>query len=152
VTPHIAIDELKAIAPIPVVDLLQAVADRVRARGLSRVALFGTRYVIESNLYGRLTDVQVVRPRDDEIAFVHEAYSHLAHTATVSADHRAGLTALAETLAKRDGVDAILLAGTDLCLMFDSTNTPFPHVDCAGTHIDAIQRVAASQPDDRPTV
>jgi aspartate racemase len=123
-----------------VVDITRAVADHVHGRRLSKVALFGTRYVIESDLYGRLDGVDVVRPRSEEIEFVHRAYSHLAHTATVAVDDRQQFVALAETLQKRDGVAAILLAGTDFALMFDASNTPFPHVDCARVHIDAVLR------------
>ena len=37
-------------------------------------------------------------------------------------------------------VDAIVLAGTDLSLIFDEANTDFPHVDCARVHIQAIMR------------
>lgn len=144
VTPHIGIDELKAIAPIPVIDLLEAVAEHLRQRRLARVAIFGTRYVVESNLYGRLESVvEVIRPRDDEVTFVHEAYSHLAQTATASADHRTRLVELAETLTKRDGAEAIVLTGTDFCLMFNAADTPFPHIDCAAVHLDAIRRAAA---------
>jgi aspartate racemase len=144
VTPHIGIKKLKALAPIPVSDLIEAVADHVRMRRFSRIALFGTRYVVESDLYGGLHDVEVVRPRDDEVSFIHHAYSHLAHTATVSADHRNQLIALADTLVKRDAVEAVVLAGTDFCLMFNASNTPFPHVDCARVHIEAITHAAAS--------
>ena len=45
---------------------------------------------------------------------------------------------MAKTLVRRDSVDAILLAGTDLTLLFDESNTDFPHVDCAALHIQAI--------------
>jgi aspartate racemase len=140
VTPHLCMDELKRITPLPLIDITEAVAGRVRERRLSRVALFGTRFVIESDLYGRLDGVDVVRPRPGEIELVHRAYTHLAHTATVSAEDREQLAALADTLQRRDGVEAILLAGTDFALMFDASNTPFPHLDCARVHIDAILR------------
>jgi len=144
VTPHICVDQLRAVAPLPVVDIIAAVSDHIHARQLSRVAMFGTRVVIESDLFGRLRDVDVVRPLEPEIAFIHDAYSQLARTAAVSADHRARLIALAETLVAREGVEAIVLAGTDFSLMFDTANTPFPHVDCAGAHLDAIRQMASS--------
>jgi aspartate racemase len=142
VTPHLCIDELKRIAPLPLVDITEAVAHQVHERKLSKVALFGTRFVIESDLYGRLRGVAVVRPQPAEVDFVHRAYSHLAHTATVSAADRQQLVALADMLRMRDGVEAVLLAGTDFALMFDASNAPFPHLDCAGVHIDAILRAA----------
>jgi aspartate racemase len=144
VTPHICIDELRHITPLPVVDILEAVAKEVRRRRLTRVAVFGTRFVMESDLYGRLREVDVVRPRPDELEFVHRAYTHLAHTATVSEEDRQQLTSLAVTLQSRDGVEAVLLAGTDFTLMFDASNTRFPHLDCAQVHIDAILRSTES--------
>ena len=140
VTPHICIDELQAITPIPVIDLTKVVADRMRERRLSRVALFGTRFVVESDLYGRLDGVDVVRPREPELEFIHHAYTQMAHTGVASAAHREQFVALADTLRQRDGVEAVVLAGTDFALMFNGPDTPFPHVDCARAHIDAIMR------------
>ena len=48
------------------------------------------------------------------------------------------LTDIAHTLLSRDRVEAIVLAGTELSLLFDDTNTDFPAIDCARVHIDAI--------------
>ena len=140
VTPHLCIDELQAIAPIPVIDLTKVVSDHLQERQLSKVALFGTRYVVESDMYGRLQGVEVVRPRESELAFIHDAYTHLAHSGQAAADHREQFISLADTLQRRDGVEAIVLAGTDFALMFDAANTPFPHVDCTRAHIDVIMR------------
>jgi aspartate racemase len=41
-------------------------------------------------------------------------------------------------LCRRDGVGAIVLAGTDLNLVFNETNAGFPAVDCLAAHIEAI--------------
>lgn len=142
VTPHLCIEELKAITPIPVADLTKAVSDHVQERKLSTVALFGTRYVVESNMYGRLRGVEIVRPRDSELAFIHDAYTQLAHSGETSAANREKFIALAHTLQRRDGVEAIVLAGTDFALMFNAAHTPFPHVDCSRAHIDVILRTA----------
>jgi aspartate racemase len=138
VTPHLCIEQLQEITPLPVIDLTAVVSDHVRRRGLSRVALFGTRYVVESGIYGRLTGVSVVRPRPDEVAFIHEAYTQLAHTGVVSTPHYERFVVLAGTLQRRDSVDAIVLAGTDFAVMFDESNTPFPHVDCTRAHLEVI--------------
>jgi len=140
VTPHLCIDELTAIAPIPVIDLTRVVSDHLQERRLSKVALFGTRFVVESDMYGRLQGVDVVRPRESELAFIHDAYTQLAHSGRTSEEHRERFVSLADTLQKRDGVEAIVLAGTDFSLMFNAGNTPFPHVDCTRAHIAVIMR------------
>ncbi len=39
---------------MPIVDILEVTAAGLRERGLSRVALFGTRFTIETGLFGAL--------------------------------------------------------------------------------------------------
>jgi len=140
VTPHLAIAELLPISPLPLVNLLEAVNDSVRASGFRRVALFGTRFTIESAMFGALTETEVVQPQPHEVDYIHNTYFQLASTGVGGEAEQEGLTALAETLMRRDGVDAIILAGTDLALIFNESNLAFPHVDCARVHLDRILR------------
>lgn len=143
-TPHICINELQAMAPIPVMDLTLLVADHIKARRLT-VALFGTRYVVESNMFGRLDNA--IRPRPSEVEFIHNAYSNLARTGVASNEDREQFVRLAQTLGERDGVEAIVLAGTDFAVMFGPENTPFPHVDCTRVHIDAVMEASSGLAD-----
>jgi aspartate racemase len=138
VTPHLCISELLPISPLPLVNLLETVGDAVRSSGFRRVALFGTRFTVENAMFGALAGVEVVPPRPDEIEQIHRTYFQLASTGAGGDAERESLTKLAETLMQRDGVDAIILAGTDLALIFDGSNTSFPHVDCARVHLDRI--------------
>jgi aspartate racemase len=64
-------------------------------------------------------------------------------------EDRERLTSIADALIRRDSVEAIILAGTDLALIFNESNTSFPHVDCARAHLDAILRVMLQE--ERPT-
>jgi hypothetical protein len=40
----------------------------------------------------------------------------------------------------------VVLAGTDLALVFDETNTNFRHIDAARLHLDATLRRALGPP------
>jgi aspartate/glutamate racemase len=64
-----------------------------------------------------------------------------------SAEMHERLTELAQTLMSRDGVEAILLAGTDLTLLFNESNTRFPAIDCAALHLSAIEKAALPRAD-----
>ena len=45
-------------------------------------------------------------------------------------------------LLREQGVEAIMLGGTDLALVFaDEKSNGFPLVDCAGIHVDTIVRL-----------
>src|SRR6185436_4868861 len=74
VTPHICAEQLVALSPLPLVDMVAEVANAVHARNLKRIALLGTRFTIETRMFGRLGDVEVVMPRPDEIDQIHNTY------------------------------------------------------------------------------
>jgi aspartate racemase len=138
VTPHFCIRQLVAISPLPVLDIFPPLVRELSARKVRSAAVFGTRYVVESGLFGEITEVEIVRPEAPEVDYIHETYIELARSGKGLEKKRKGLTAIAHALMKRDAVEAIILAGTDLALLFDDANTDFPFVDCAALHIQAI--------------
>jgi aspartate racemase len=142
VAPHIAIAELIELSPLPLVNLIEEVKREIEARNISRLALFGSRYAVESGLFGQLENIQVVMPSPGEIDYIHATYFQVAEAGVGSAVQREGFTRLAHTLMERERVEAILLAGTDLALLFDESNTDFPHIDAARLHLNAIVRRA----------
>lgn len=131
VTPHICIRELERISVLPLVNIVEEVRQEILRRGFGRVALFGTRFVVQSRMFGMLHGIDVTVP--EQVEAIHHAYMR---TVAGSTDGRAILSEIARGLA----VDAVVLAGTDLALIFDETNTDFPHVDCTRTHLGAILR------------
>lgn len=144
VAPHIAIAELIELSALPLVNMVTELRSEIDARGLHRVALFGTRYAVESRLFGQLDHVEVVTLQPDEIDYIHTTYFDVVDAGAATAAQREGLTHLAHKLIDCDGVEAIILAGTDLALVFDETNTDFPHIDAARVHLEAIVRRALS--------
>jgi aspartate racemase len=140
VTPHLCISELQPISPLPFVNMLEVVNDSLRSSGFHRVALFGTRFTVDSAMFGALTAVEVAPPRPQEVDYIHNVYVQLASTGAGGNTERDGLTRMADALIQRESLDAIILAGTDLALIFDESNITFPHVDCARVHLDAILR------------
>lgn len=138
VTPHICAAELIRLSPLPLIDMVTEVAEAIRARGLKRVALFGTRSTVESRMFGRL-GVDVVMPKPDEIDFIHNTYLDVLYDRSTPAQVDR-LREQARTLIARDGAEAVLIAGTDLAMVFNESNAGFPTLDCAGVHIAAITR------------
>jgi len=138
VTPHICIDELTARIHLPLINIVDAIGSELRTRKLKRVALFGTTFTMEGSLWGQLSGVDIVKPQPDEIAFVGKAYQRILDTQKGDADDTAGLRRIAADLQRRDAVEAILLAGTDLTVIFDEATAGFPCIDVARVHIDAI--------------
>jgi len=138
ITPHYCIRELVAASPLPLFSIFDPLVDELAARGIRRVAVFGTRYVMESALYGLAGDVEIIRPTTNEMDYIHSTYLELLEKGAGTEEQHRSLTAIAHTLRQRDRVEAIVLAGTDLSLLFTEANTEFPHIDCAALHLERI--------------
>ena len=138
VTPHICIAELTPRIKLPLINIVDAIGSELRKRRLRRVALFGTTFTMQGSLWGQLSGVEIVKPQPDEIAFVGRAYQRILDTQRGHDEDTQGLRRIAADLQRRDGVEAVLLAGTDLAVIFDEETAGFPCIDCARVHIDAI--------------
>jgi aspartate racemase len=136
-TPHICAPQLVALSPLPLVHMLSEVAAAVRAKGFKRVALLGTRFTVETQMFGSLGDIEVVMPQPGEIDQIHRIYMDIVagRGTEVQNDELRGL---AHKFVARDGAQAVLLAGTDLSIALNESNTGFPAIDCARVHIAAI--------------
>jgi aspartate racemase len=139
VTPHICKAELRRHTSVPLIDIVDCLGAELTRSRLRRVALFGTVFTMEGSLWGQLQPgIDIVTPQPEEIAFIGRAYQRILDTQVADPDDAAGLRRIAADLQRRDGVEAILLAGTDLALMFDEKTAGFPTLDVARLHIDAI--------------
>ncbi len=140
ITPHSCEPELSPRSPIPLVSLVDEIVDEVRHRELRRVALFGTRFTVETGLFGRLKAVDVVTPTTAEVEFIHQAYLQIVNAGSGGEEQYQGLRRFAHTLIERERVEAIILAGTELSLIFNEGKLDFPHIDGSRLHLDAIMR------------
>jgi aspartate racemase len=143
--PQICAAELAAITPLPLISLLDVIAGEVERRRFSRVALFGARVTMETQMFGGLRGTEVIMPRPNEIDTIADIYVRVVEEARASDEDFNRLRTLAHTLIERERLDGIVLAGTDLAFVFNPANTDFPHLDGARVHIEAImQQIAPS--------
>ena len=145
-SPQVCAAELAAIAPLPLISLLDAISTAVAKKRLDRVALFGARVTMETRLFGRLSDTEVVMPTQDEVDLIAATYVRVVEEARASDEDFKLLRTLAHTLIERERLDGIVLAGTDLAFVFNPSNTDFPHIDGARVHIEAIMQQICSFP------
>ena len=139
---HFCIDNFKAVSPLPIVDMIAEVSRAIETRGLKRIGIIGTRTVMETRFYGRITSAEIVPPCKPDLDRVHQAYTSMAASGFVTEDQRSIFNAVSHRLLEDQGVEAIMLGGTDLALAFNEPTAEFPLVDCAGIHADAIAHLA----------
>ena len=111
---------------------------------MRRVSLFGSRYVMASDLFGALHGIECVRATPEETTTIGGMYQAMAARGHGTEDEFAALSRIGERLYTQEKLDAIVLAGTDLAELFDSRSTPFPVVDSSQAHIrDTVERMSA---------
>jgi aspartate racemase len=90
-----------------------------------------------SDLLSR-SQIELVRPRDDEQAYIHRVYVEELLNHTFRAETRERLLAIAGLMKDRDRVQAVILAGTELPLLLTNVSTsPVPLLDTTEIHVKA---------------
>jgi len=144
VMPHICMASLREIVPVPLCDVVNTTLEALNERQWSRVTLFGTRAVLEGAMFGRLHGIEVIPPLPEETEAIHNAYVSIVERGEASEEVRDLLTRLGARIQAREHLDAIVMAGTDLALVFSEDTAPFPILDCAFHHVQAILLAARS--------
>ena len=140
-TPHLVFDELQQRARIPLLSIVEATCDAAAAAGLRRLALFGTRFTMQAELFPATfarRQIAIVMPDEAEQAFIHGKYMGELFVGTILEETRAALLEIVETMKRRDRVDGLILGGTELSLILrEPMAAGLPVLDTTQIHVDA---------------
>jgi len=138
-TMHLVYDQVQASVPVPVLSLLDAVGDAVRARGLSRVGLLGTRFTMEKGFYQDAlarVGIDVLVPGAEERAYVDGViYDELA-AGQIRDASREGYVRVIQGLAAR-GAEGVILGCTEIPLLVGEADAGVPLFDTTAIHAEA---------------
>jgi aspartate racemase len=117
-TGHIGFDAIRAASPIPLVGIVDAVADALTGR--TRAGLFATTFTINADVYGSTLASRgiacVVPPPEDQERIQAVYFGELV-SGVFRDESRDELLAIARRLRDADAIDAIILGGTELPLL-----------------------------------
>ncbi len=137
VTPLICAHELDAISALPRVDVFDSVNAELKRRDARRVAMLGTQFVMQTDMFGRLEGMEIVRPSPEALELVANNYLIIARTGSIEHADIEGVRRVAQDLADA-GADTVVLAGTELSLAFEEETAGFPALDSGRAHVAAI--------------
>ena len=141
-TPHLVFDELQQRSKLPLVSIVETARDKVQALGLAKVALFGTRFTMQAAFYPQVfssTGIKLVTPNDQEQDYIHEIYLGELLRDVFRPETRTKLLAIADAMKARDGIEAVILGGTELPLLLrDETHNGMPLLDTTRIHVDRL--------------
>jgi len=143
-TPHLVFDEVRAASPIPMISIIEAASRAAAARGMKRVALFGTRFTMQSSMYPdglRRDGIEVIVPSDDEQTFIHEKYLGELIPGIFRDETREKLVAIIHAIHARSPIDAVILGGTELPLILrEPSYGGVTMLDTTRIHVEAAVR------------
>jgi len=141
-TPHIVFDEIRQRSPIPLVSIVEATAEAAKALKLEKLGLFGTRFTMQGRFYPDVFSregITVAVPTDDEQAYIHEKYMNELVRGVVAPQTRSALLAITERLRAREGIQGLILGGTELSLILrEATAGGIPLLDTSRIHAEAL--------------
>ncbi len=139
-TMHLVADQVRAAVSIPLVHLIEVVADAAQEAGLKRLGLLATGYTMTSSLYPDVCGprgIEVLVPGEEDRTAVHACIYDELTRGIVSARSRATSYEAATRLVE-DGADAIVLGCTELALVLGPGDLPVPVIDTTALHCRAL--------------
>jgi aspartate racemase len=141
---HRVADDVQAAVDVPLLHITDAIADRARRSGWSRLGVLGSSWVMEEDFYvGRLgrAGLTIDVPGADERKEVDRVIFDELTLGLVRESSRATYAAIIERL--RDaGSEAVVLGCTEIELLVGPEDSPLPLLDSMRIHAEAAVAVA----------
>jgi aspartate racemase len=141
-TPHLVFDKVQRRSPVPLLSIVRATSGRAKALGLKKVGLFGTGFTMRASFYPeefQRVEIALVRPKEPEQEFIHRKYIDELLKNRFLPETRAEILRIAQRMKAEDGIEALVLAGTELPLLLrECGNTGIEFLDTTMIHVEAI--------------
>ncbi len=143
-TMHRVYDEVQAAVAVPMLHIADATAAAVRAQGISRVALLGTRYTMEQPFYAdrlRAAGLEVSVPEEPDRTMIHDViYAELVR-GVVSPDSKRQYLQAIDRLVE-SGAEGVIAGCTEIELLVGPEDVRVPYFPTAHLHALAAARFA----------
>lgn len=141
-TPHIVFDRVRARSPIPLISLVEATCEAAANLNLKKIALFGTRFTMQGRFYQDVfakAGITLIVPGANEQGYIHDKYMNDLVNGVILPETRERLLAILDKMKGRDGVEGLILGGTELSLIIkDAAHHGLPILDTTKIHVKRI--------------
>ena len=141
-TPHVVFDLLSTQSPIPLISIVDVTCRAAEKEGLIRLGLFGTRFTMQGRFYpdalGK-AGITAIVPSPEEQDWIHDKYMNELVKGIVRPETREGLISIIRRLKAEEGIDGLILGGTELPLIMKDIKKPeIPFLDTTQLHVSAV--------------
>jgi aspartate racemase len=144
-TMHKLYDTLQQNIQIPLLHIADATAEIIKAEGIHKIALLGTRFTMEENFYkGRLVDnygLEVIIPGSEDMEIVHRIIYDELCAGIIQSESKQRYKDIIQRLVQ-DGAKGIILGCTEIGLLVKQADSPVPLFDTTEIHAKAAVKYA----------
>lgn len=147
-TMHKVAPQVSQHVAIPLLHIADATAQQLKANGISKVGLLGTKFTMEQAFYkGRLQDnfnIEVIVPNEHDRHIIHQViYDELCLGEIKEASRQHYLAIINKLF--NEGVQAIILGCTEIALLVNQNDTDVPLFDTTRIHAHKAVEYALAQ-------
>jgi len=131
-TIHQAMDRVLPHSPLPWLHIAEVVAAEAATRGHRRLALTGTRWLVDSSVYPdalQTLGLQWVRPTEAERSEINRIIMDELVPGITRPEGVALFQQIIARMQREDGCDAVVLGCTEIPLILSDANSPLPTLD-----------------------
>ena len=135
-TMHICADEMREVLNIPLLHIVDTVAEKIEEQEITKVGLLGTKFTMEQPFYKELLKmrgIEVVIPNEDDRQIVHDVIYNELCKGEVKDCSRKKYVEIIEKL-KKEGAGGIILGCTEIPLLLEQKDTDVPLFDTSYIH------------------
>jgi len=145
---HKVADDVEARVGLPLLHIVDVTGDAIRERGLHRIGLLGTRFVMTEPFYQeRLRDrfaIELLVPGEDDIDTIHQIiYNELCEGKIKASSRRVCADIISRLV--NEGAEGIVLGCTELPLLIQPGDIHAPIFDTARLHAEAAVNLALAE-------
>lgn len=145
-TMHKVADEVQAAVTIPVIHIAEEVANSIKEKGLSSVALLGTKYTMQLDFYKNklaAKGISTIIPNEAEIEVINTAiYTEMGKGIFTSTTKAKFLEIIQRLIT--EGAEGIILGCTEIPILIKQEDCTVPVFDTTRIHSQAAVRFALS--------
>ena len=147
-TMHRVADEVQRDIKIPLLHIADATAEEVKATGLKKVGLLGTKFTMEEDFckgrFVRKHGLEVIIPDEDEREIVNRTVYQELCVGRVEPSSRQKFRRVMENLVAK-GAEGIILGCTEIYLLVEKQDVQVPVFDTTRIHAESAARFALEQ-------
>ncbi len=143
-TMHKIADEVQAAVTIPVIHIAEEVAASIQEKGLSRVALLGTKYTMQLDFYKNklaAKGISTIIPNEAEIEIINTAIYTEMGKGIFTPVTKAKFLGIIQRLIS-EGAEGIILGCTEIPILIKQEDCTVPVFDTTRIHSQAAVRFA----------